>query len=173
MAVGRFQVMAILQAARAYTLGLPEESAKSFGLNRAIFYSAAKRGFIGGERKKGPPSAAEVQLPRALDKKKAAEIRKSFKVHQIGDEIGYGVEIEGKPFFIMGNEVQTSEAFERQVARRFGKTFDKAWKEALRIVKRYDQGVLLSQRYFYETIYKPRRDELATQWTQMAEESES
>lgn len=47
--IGRFQVMAVLQAARAHLLGLPIESAKSFGLNRAIFYAAAKRGF----KKKG------------------------------------------------------------------------------------------------------------------------
>jgi hypothetical protein len=50
--VGRFQVMATLQAARAKTLGLPMGSAKSWGLNRAIYYAAAsgKRFFtIGGE----------------------------------------------------------------------------------------------------------------------------
>jgi hypothetical protein len=46
--IGRFQVMAILQAARAEALGLPEDSAYSWGLNRAIFYAAAKRGFRGG-----------------------------------------------------------------------------------------------------------------------------
>ena len=43
--VGRFQVMAPLQAARAQALGKPREDAESFGLNRAIFYAAAKRGF--------------------------------------------------------------------------------------------------------------------------------
>ena len=43
--VGRFQVMAVLQAARALCLGLSEDSSKSWGLNRAIFYAAAKRGF--------------------------------------------------------------------------------------------------------------------------------
>ena len=45
MKVGRFQVMAILQAARAMELGFSETRAKSWGLNRAIFYAAAKRGF--------------------------------------------------------------------------------------------------------------------------------
>ena len=48
MAVGRFQVMTLLQAARAHVLGLPLESAYSWGLNRAIFIAAAKRGFKGG-----------------------------------------------------------------------------------------------------------------------------
>jgi hypothetical protein len=35
--VGRFQVMALLQAARAKVLGYPLDEAQSFGLNRAIF----------------------------------------------------------------------------------------------------------------------------------------
>jgi len=48
MVVRRFQVMATLQAARAHVLGLPLESAYSWGLNRSIFYAAAKRGFAGG-----------------------------------------------------------------------------------------------------------------------------
>ena len=43
--VGRFQVMALLQATRAKVLGYPLDEAESFGLNRAIFYPAAKRGF--------------------------------------------------------------------------------------------------------------------------------
>lgn len=37
--VGRFQVMATLQATRAKALGLPLPSAKSWGLNRAIWYA--------------------------------------------------------------------------------------------------------------------------------------
>ena len=52
--VGRFQVMALLQAARAKVLGHPLDEAQSFGLNRAIFYAAAKRGFKGGPSAKRP-----------------------------------------------------------------------------------------------------------------------
>src|ERR1051326_3125086 len=52
--VGRFQVMALLQAARAKALGYPLDEAESFGLNRAIFYAAAKRGFKGGTGSKHP-----------------------------------------------------------------------------------------------------------------------
>jgi hypothetical protein len=44
--VGRFQVMALLQAVRAKALGYPLDEAESFGLNRAIFYAAAKRGSL-------------------------------------------------------------------------------------------------------------------------------
>ena len=37
--VGRFQVMATLQAARARALDLPADSARSWGLNRAVYYA--------------------------------------------------------------------------------------------------------------------------------------
>jgi len=40
----RLQVMATLQAARAFLLGLILELAKSRGLNRVIFCAVAKRG---------------------------------------------------------------------------------------------------------------------------------
>jgi hypothetical protein len=50
--------------------------------------------------------------------------------------------------------------------RRLGDNFKNAWKEAVKICKKCDKGVLLSQRYFYEAIYKPRRDELAKKWTE-------
>ena len=46
--IGRFQVMSIIQAARYYVLTGDLEKAKSFGLNRAIFYAWAK--YHGRER---------------------------------------------------------------------------------------------------------------------------
>jgi len=42
MGIGRFQVMALLQAARHYIIHKDLKKAKSFGLNRAIFYAWAK-----------------------------------------------------------------------------------------------------------------------------------
>ena len=50
--------MALLQAARAYVLGLPLESAYSWGLNRAIVIAAAKKGFTGEAAKEGKTSKA-------------------------------------------------------------------------------------------------------------------
>ncbi|MCD6081625.1 hypothetical protein J7J56_01880 [candidate division WOR-3 bacterium] len=158
--IGRFQVMAVLQAARAYLLGLPIESAKSFGLNRAIFYAAAKRGF----KKKGPPPELRLEKLR-IPREKLDQIKRTFQIFQLGDEMSYMVEIEGRKYFVIGGEVQTEADFKRQVERRFGDKFDLVWQEALNICKQYDKGVLLSQRYFYETIYKPRRDELAKKWS--------
>jgi hypothetical protein len=74
---------------------------------------------------------------------------------------------ERKKVFTIGNELQTPEAFKKQIESRFGDKFKEAWKEALKIVKAYDKGVLLSQKYFYELVYKPRRDELAKKWSEI------
>jgi hypothetical protein len=165
MAVGRFQVMATLQAARAYVLGEPIDSAKSWGLNRAIFYAAAKRGF---KPKPGPLKAPKFKMD--LDEKKIAKIQKTFGISHLGDEMGYSVELDGKKLFAIGDEVQTADKFKKQIASRFGKVYKKAWAEAVKICKEYDKSVLMSMRYFYETVYKPRRDVLAVQWTEYAEE---
>lgn len=168
MAVGRFQVMATLQAARAYVLGKPIEEAKSFGLNRAIFYAAAKKGFK-VERGARPPEEIVIEK-RKVPKEKLEEIKKSFKVEEIGDELAYAVEIDGKIYYTIGGEIQTEKDFEKQIEKRFVGKFNEAWEEAVKIVSSYDKGVLLSQRYFYEVVYKPRRDELAKKWSQLAEE---
>jgi len=82
--------------------------------------------------------------------------------------MAYSVIIDGKRYFVIGNEVQTEEDFEKNIERRFGGKFEVAWKEALQIVQSYDKGVLLSQRYLYETVYKPRRDQLAKKWSELA-----
>lgn len=164
MAVGRFQVMATLQAARAYVLGEPIDSAKSWGLNRAIFYAAAKRGF---KPKPGPLKAPKFKMD--LDEKKIAKIQKTFGIYHLGDEMGYSVELDGKRLFTIGEQVQTPENFKKQISSRFGNAFKKAWAEAVKICKEYDKSILMSMRYFYETVYKPRRDALAEQWSEYAE----
>jgi len=163
MAVGRFQVMATLQAARAYVLGMSVASAKSWGLNRAIFYAAAKKGFF--KPKAGPHKPPEFKIP--MPEAKLAKVRKSFGVTHLGDEMAYSVELNDKTMFTIGSEIQTPETFKKNIENRFGKSFSQAWKEALQICKDYNKGVLQSQHYFYETIYKPRRDELAQKWTEM------
>jgi|YelNatPaOPRAMG01_1025707.scaffolds.fasta_scaffold00001_247 hypothetical protein len=168
MAVGRFQVMATLQAARAYVLGYSIASAKSFGLNRAIFYAAAKRGF-----KAKPPAKPPVPKDFLLEKKpvppeKLERFRETFGVFYLGDEMAYAVDVDGERFFVIGNEVQTPEEFDKQIVSRFAGHFDEAWQEAVELCQKVDRGVLLSQRYFFESVYKPRRDELARKWTELA-----
>jgi len=161
--VGRFQVMATLQAARAKVLGLPLDSAKSWGLNRAIFYAAAKKGFI---KPKYPPK--EIKIPeKVVEEEMRREIAKTFEIYHLGDEMAYSVKLGKKRMFMIGNEIQTPESFYKQVESRFGEKFEKAWEEALNICKSYDKGILQSQRYFYETVYKPRRDELVKKWSNL------
>lgn len=162
MPVRRFQVMAILQAARANVLGLPQDSAYSWGLNRAIFYAAAKRGFKGGGAKTGGRSlGAESKKGGA-----PAKIEEFF----LGDEKAYldkKSSKKGEPFFEIGNETQTAGDFQKQIASRFGDkvNFLEAWEEALKIVKGFGENTLKSQHEFYESVYKPRRDVLSKKWT--------
>jgi hypothetical protein len=69
--VGRFQVMALLQAARAKALGYPLDEAESFGLKRAIFYAAAKRGFNRATLESRRKFYEEVYKPRRDELAKA------------------------------------------------------------------------------------------------------
>lgn len=148
--------MATLQAARAKALGLSVASAKSWGLNRAIYYAAAKRGFKGG---RGP----------AKPKKYTASFGEFF----LGDDKAYKVTAAGKTLFTIGGEIQRPEDFRRQIAQRFAGTFKEAWAEALRLMQAYPKAVLESQQLFYLQVYRPRRDVLAANWTERAAEKTS
>ena len=116
--------MAILQAARARALGLPEESAFSWGLNRAILYAAAKKGFKGIGMRAGELGKAEISKNEYLlgNDKAYADLKASKK--------------EGKPYFAIGEETQTVEDFKKQIESRFvsERYFKKAWNEAFKIV---------------------------------------
>ncbi|RDE11278.1 MAG: hypothetical protein C4K47_10035 [Candidatus Thorarchaeota archaeon] len=159
MSVGRFQVMAMLQAARAHALGLDDKAARSWGLNRAIFYAAAKRGF-----KSTAPLKSAVR-PKRMEA--AAEMPEEF---HLGDEKAYKAESEPL-VFTFGGKVQTEEEFKGRISSRFGRSYDKAWTEALELMENFDRELLLSQAKFFEQVYKPRRDQLAAKWSEMAAES--
>ncbi|MHA1589717.1 MAG: hypothetical protein ACTSVA_03815 [Candidatus Njordarchaeales archaeon] len=162
MSIGRFQVMAVLQAARAYVLGMPLYLAKSWGLNRAIFYAAAKKGF----KKRRMP--ARYIPPEELKKK---PIEKLKNMWFLGDEGAFITKKNGKIYFTIGGQAQTEEDFRKQIEERFSPIFDKIWEEAIKIVKEFDPAILLSQRKFYEKVYKPLRDLLAEKWSRMVRES--
>jgi hypothetical protein len=158
--ISRFTVMAILQAARARALGLSEDSAFSWGLNRAIFYAAAKRGFGGrsGGGGEGHEKGAAKEGERA---------EPGREMYSVGEEEAYRDTTSDKLYFTIGDETQTEADFRRQVASRFGtdEHFREAWREAQEIVAGFDEETLRSQRGFFDRVYKPRRDELAEQWT--------
>ena len=148
--IGRFQVMAVLQAARAFVLGLSLEEAKSWGLNRAIFYAAAKKGYF---RRPKPPSR-EVHLEELI--KKPLERKRDF--FYLGDEGAFFVETEHGIRFKIGKKIQRPEDFDNQIASRFWPIFNEIWDEALKIVSEHSKEVLLSQRQFYKKVYEPLRD---------------
>lgn len=156
MAVGRFQVMSLLQAARAYTLGLPLESAYSWGLNRSIFIAAAKRGFKGGSSS-GESGAGARKTAKRED------------TYLLGDDMAFKTERNGVLLFTIGGRVQTKEEFDKRVKARFGKTFPAAWKEALGYVKGFDKQVLLSSDEFFRDVYRPVRDSFANRWSEASE----
>jgi hypothetical protein len=163
--VGRFQVMALLQAARAKALGYPLDEAESFGLNRAIFYAAAKRGFKGGTSAKHPGEQ------HTLRETPGRSITKTIQQDALGDENAYYVEIDGKKRYVMGDEILGPVDFSRQVSERFGQAFPKAWEQAIQIVEQTDRATLEGRRKFYEEVYKPRRDELAKAWTALSKQA--
>ena len=151
MAVGRFQTMTLLQAARAFVLGLPLESAYSWGLSRAIFIAAAKRGFKGG----------------------GSEGKTSSKknTYFLGDDMAFKTEKGGTLLFTIGGEVQTREEFDKRVKARFEKAFPAAWEEALAYVRGFDKEVLLSREAFFSEVYKPVRDSFSDRWSAAAEQA--
>ena len=157
--------MGLLEAARASVLGLPKDSAFSWGLNRAIFFAAAKRGFKSGG---GSPSSLRKFEVGAKESEKTS---KDQGMYYLGDDKAYvdkEASSKDRPLFTIGGETQTEESFMKQIASRFGgkSNFEKAWNEALKIVEEYDEKTLKSGREFYENVYKPRRDVLAKKWTE-------
>jgi len=144
--------MTLLQAARAYLLGLPLESAHSWGLNRAIFIAAAKRGFKGGSSRGGTGTGRGPSTGPSA--------------YFLGNDMAFKTERSGVMLFTIGGEVQTEEAYNRQVRERFGRSYAAAWKEALAYVKGFNKEVLLSGEEFFRNVYRPVRDEWSERWTE-------
>ena len=156
--VNRFCVMATLQAARAHLLGLKLEEAYSWGLNRAIFYAAAKRGFKGTSARTGENRAARERPPEERP-----------DVFRLGDDMAFKEVRSGKMLFTIGGKFQTEKDFKKQIISRFGARFPDAWNDAIDLLKNYERDTLLSQSGFYGDIYKPNRDSLVEKWTGLAE----
>jgi hypothetical protein len=159
LVVNRFQVMSMLQAARAYVLGLPIESAYSWGLNRATFIAAAKRGFKGGA---GAGKGGS----------KGGGTSNDSNTYYLGDDMAYKTVRDGVLPFTIGGKVQTKEEFDKRVKSRFGDNFSSAWKEALAYVKGFDKETLFSSGEFFRIVYRPVRDELAEKWTEASKVSD-
>lgn len=145
--LGRFQVMALLQAARCFLLTGDFEKSKSFGLNRAIFYAWAKR--RGMEAKK-PRSRSEVT-------KHAEKQLEEKNVFRLGNEVAY---LSDDGWLTIGDTKQTPQDYDVQIARRINSVipYEEAWRRALEYLRKFPQETLLDQQRFFNQVYKPVRD---------------
>lgn len=148
--IGRFQVMALLQAARYYILMKDFEKALSFGLNRAIFYAWAKKTL-----KAKPSKVGKIRTAQEVIEEKEVKIKE--KPFFLGNEGAY---LSEKGWFKIGNQEQRPVDFEREVIDKISSVmpFEEAWKIAIDYLERFDKETLLDQRKFFEEIYKPVRD---------------
>ncbi len=141
--LGRFQVMALLQAARYYVLTGDLEKAKSFGLNRAIFYAWAKHYGKGYQ-------------PRYPFRRPVAPVKT-----KIVETLGEKTPVSERGWFAMGGVEQRPEDFDRQVASRVSAVvpYDEAWKAAVEYVKSFPRNALTDPQKFFKKVYEPVRDE--------------
>jgi len=144
MGLGRFQVMALLQAARYYLLEGDVEKAKSWGLNRAIFYAWAKRyGPRGAAYRRGGGRGGGGGCPEGFKR-----------------VLGECVELSPRGWFMIGGSEQTPRDFDRNVKQRIERIipWEKAWKAALKYVGSFPEWVLKNPNYFFRYVYEPVRD---------------
>ena len=138
--------MGLLQAARYYLIKGDIEKAKSFGLNRAIFYAWAKR-------------YARDRLTRGGPRSEAGRARPSeVKAEQIGNETAY---LSDNGWFIIGGTEQSPRDYDLQIARRIEAAsipYSEAWKAAIKYLEGFSWDVLLDQQRFYKEAYLPVRD---------------
>ncbi|MEM4576480.1 MAG: hypothetical protein QW701_03320 [Candidatus Nezhaarchaeales archaeon] len=144
--IGRFQVMGLLQAARYYLITGDLEKAKSFGLNRAIFYAWAKKHARDAISKK-------VTKITGSTGKSTSEGR----TVQIGDETAF---LSDGGWFIIGGQEQKPDDYDRQIAQHIERVvpYEKAWQAALEYLKSFKKETLLDQQKFFKEVYEPIRD---------------
>ncbi len=142
--VGRFEVMALLQAARYYVLTGDLEKAKSFGLNRAIFYAWAKH--------YGPRRWRAITISEKA--KESAPPARSIGI--VKDE----VETSLRGWFEIGGQEQTPQDFDRQIKFKFDTfiPFEVVWRIAVDYVKQFPESILRDPNKFFKYVYEPVRD---------------
>jgi len=155
--IRRFDVMVVLQAARAMEFGLTLDEAKSWGLNRALFYAAAKRGW---------ENAKAIGVKRPV----LVEIEENKEHHDpayvLGGEKAYrSRDMKQGLRFKFGGKVQTPQQFDRQIKTRFS-DWRTVWAEAVEIIRSAPRRDLDIQSRFFNNVYKPRRDLLAERWSE-------
>lgn len=154
LGIGRFQVMALLQAARHYLLKGDLDKSKSFGLNRAIFYAWAK--YYGS-------SKWPMRIMRVMEELR----KKTIKGEEISEcpqgfirVLGECVAIGPRGYYMIGEQEQLPIDFDKQVNKKIRLIIDPeiAWKKALEYVSKFPRSILEDPRKFYKYVYEPVRD---------------
>ncbi|HDH07331.1 MAG TPA: hypothetical protein ENF87_03065, partial [Thermoproteales archaeon] len=154
MGIGRFQVMALLQAARYYVIHRDLRRAKSFGLNRAIFYAWAKHYC--------PRSRLwmSLKIEEILNKPSSVEKKKTKCPEGYVEVLGECVQVDSLGHYVIGEKSQTPQDFDHQVLKRISKVTDpsKVWEAAVEYVSKFPKWVLEDSQKFYKLVYEPVRD---------------
>lgn len=153
LGIGRFQVMALLQAARYYAIYGDKARAKSFGLNRAIFYAWAKH----------YGSKAPIRLLRIEERLGTSSTKKERSTKCPEGYVlvlGECVKTSVKGYYEIGEQEQTPYDFDKQVILKLKPIVDpdKLWEEAVEYVLAFPRYVLEDPGMFYKYVYEPVRD---------------
>ncbi len=155
--IGRFQVMALLQAARYYLLTGDLDAAKSWGLNRAIFYAWAK--YYGPHRQPYRSWRVDRIVVEGGERKRKGKCPEGM-IEVFGECVQKGP----RGFFSIGGEEQTPRDFDREVVLKLKglMDWDRVWKAALNYVKLFPKPVLKDPQRFFKYVYEPVRDTFFT-----------
>ena len=153
--VGRFQVMALLQAARYYLLTGDLERAKSWGLNRAIFYAWAK--YYGPHSQ---PYRRAWRIDRLVREAQRAQREGRRCPEGFERVLGECVQRGPRGFYAIGGEEQSPRDFDREVVWKLRGLldWDQVWKAALDYVGSFPREVLEDPQRFFKYVYEPVRD---------------
>lgn len=141
-AIGRFQVMGLLQAARYYLLKGDLKKAKSFGLNRAIFYAWAKH------------------YGRAYKPKYSTARTREDKSWRLEKVLGEEAPVSPRGWYMIGDKEQLPEDYDREIASKINAVipYREAWEKTIEYLKQFPEQVLRDPQKFYKQVYEPVRD---------------
>ncbi|MCD6300725.1 MAG: hypothetical protein J7L82_01485 [Staphylothermus sp.] len=145
--------MALLQAARHYYFNKDIDKAKSFGLNRAIFYAWTK--YYG-------PHKWPIRLMRVEQalRKQSRDIRSIKCPEGFVEVLEECVAVSPRGFYMIGEQEQLPIDYDRQVTNKIKRLIDpeKAWKAAIEYVSSFPEYILRDPQKFYKYVYEPVRD---------------
>ncbi len=153
LGIGRFQVMALLQCARYYVLNRDIDRAKSFGLNRAVFYAWAKH--YGSDRRR-----RFIDIEEEIRRSIVKGVKPIKCPEGYVEELGECVKKSERGFYTMNDVEQTPYDYNQQIVNKINRliNYDKIWSIALDYLSKFPEWVLKDPVKFYKYVYEPVRD---------------